>query len=183
MKRNIITALVLACAMLISTPVYAASQETEAESETEGNAQMIGGADGLTDIYMVGGWDTNTGDTSLDAAENADAKKAYHKAMDGLQGDTFEVIAYLGSQVVAGTNYCYLCRETTDEPDPVTDYSLVYIYEDLKGNVQITDIEPVFPFTADDYSENEYSETEEDEGQSVGDATYYDETESSVETE
>jgi hypothetical protein len=183
MKRNMITALVLAGAMLMSAPVYASSRESETENATEGEDLIIGGADGPTDIYIVGGWDTNTGDTSIDAKENADAKKAYEKAFDGLQGDTFETIAFLGSQVVAGTNYCYLCRETSDEADPMTSYVLVYVYEDLKGNTQITDIKDIFPFSDDDASIEEYDETEEDDCQSVGDVAYDDETEASAETE
>ena len=51
MKKNIITALVVAGAMLMSAPVYAASQKTETENTTEGNAQVIGGVDGSTDIF------------------------------------------------------------------------------------------------------------------------------------
>lgn len=91
MKKNIITALVVAGAMLMSAPVYAASQKTETENTTEGNAQVIGGVDGSTDIFIDGGWEANTGDTSIDAKENAAAKKAYEKAMDDFAGDSFEV--------------------------------------------------------------------------------------------
>ena len=55
MKRNMITALVLAGAMLMSAPVYASSRESETENATEGEDLIIGGADGPTDIYIVGG--------------------------------------------------------------------------------------------------------------------------------
>lgn len=59
MKKNIITALVVAGAMLMSAPVYAASQKTETENTTEGNAQVIGGVDGSTDIFIDGGWEVH----------------------------------------------------------------------------------------------------------------------------
>jgi len=82
----------------------------------------------------------------------------------GLQGNSFEVIACLGSQVVAGTNYCYLCRETSDESDPATTFVLLYVYEDLDGNAEITDIKDVFPFWDDeyDYPDGDQIETEGD---------------------
>lgn len=165
MKRNIVTALILATGMLVSAPVYPVPQETETESsyEAEGKDLIIGGVDGPTEI-VVGGWDANTGDTSIDAKENADAKKAFEKAMDGFYGDSFEVVAYLGSQVVAGTNYCYLCRETSDEPDSVTTFVLLTVYEDLDGNTEITDIRDVFPFWDDEYeyTDGDQIDTEED---------------------
>lgn len=165
MKKNIVTALVLAVGMLMSAPAYAEPQETETEDSfaIEGQDSIIGGADGPTDI-MVGGWDSNTGDTSIDAKENADAKKAFEKAMDGFDGDSFEVVAYLGSQVVAGTNYGYLCRETSDEPDPVTTFVLLTVYEDLDGNAGVKDIMDVFPFWDDEYeySDGDQIETEDD---------------------
>lgn len=163
MKKNIITALVVAGAMLMSAPVYAASQKTETENTTEGNAQVIGGVDGSTDIFIDGGWEANTGGTSIDAKENAAAKKAYEKAMDDFAGDSFEVIAYLGSQVVAGTNYCYLCREASDESDPLTSFVLLSVYEDLNGNAEVTDVKDVFPFWDEeyDYPDGDQIETEE----------------------
>ena len=44
----------------------------------------------------------------------------------------------IGSQVVAGMNYCLLCKVTAVAPDAKPQYRLVYIYEDLNGNAEIT---------------------------------------------
>ena len=159
---------VLVGSMLISTLAFAsekasvstdskkkevtAVQETETDESNDGF--IIGGADGPTSITLAGGWEMNTGDTSIDAEENSAAKKAYEKAMNDFAensyeviGNSYEVIAYLGSQVVAGTNYCYLCRESSDKPNPVVDFVLVFVYEDLGGNAEISDITPVFSAT------------------------------------
>ena len=52
---------------------------------------------------LDGGWQVNQGSLSLN--KNKRAKAAWDKALDGLVGYSYKPIAYLGSQVVAGTNY------------------------------------------------------------------------------
>ena len=80
---------VLVGSMLISTLAFAsekasvstdskkkevtAVQETETDESNDGF--IIGGADGPTSITLAGGWEMNTGDTSIDAEENSAAKK------------------------------------------------------------------------------------------------------------
>jgi hypothetical protein len=90
------------------------------------------------DAAVDGGWEYNQGELSLDA--NPDAKAAFDKALDGLVGCAYEPVALIGSQVVAGTNYCILCRTTPVVPDAKSSFSLVTIYEDLNGNAEITDV-------------------------------------------
>lgn len=67
-------------------------------------------------------------------------KKVFEKATAELVGVEYTPVAYLASQVVAGTNHCVLCKATPVVPDARTTYSVVYIYEDLSGNAEITDI-------------------------------------------
>lgn len=43
-----------------------------------------------------------------------------------------------GSQTVAGTNYCFLCRGRAVVPGAKADYELVYVYQDLDGKAKIT---------------------------------------------
>jgi hypothetical protein len=90
------------------------------------------------DAAVDGGWEYNQGELSLDA--NPDAKAAFDKALDGLVGCAYEPVALIGSQVVAGTNYCILCRTTPVVPDAKSSFSLVTIYEDLNENAEITDV-------------------------------------------
>jgi len=83
---------------------------------------------------LLGGWKINSGKLSLD--ENEAAKEAFEKAAAGIEGRDYEPIALLGTQVVAGTNYSVLAR-VTDEAGNV-EYSVLRIYEDLKGGAEIT---------------------------------------------
>lgn len=86
----------------------------------------------LAEAPLVGGWQT-----TQEAAVPEEVAQALEKAMEGLMGATWEPVALLGTQLVAGTNYCLLCRITPVVPDPVGHYALVYLYVDLQGNAEI----------------------------------------------
>ncbi len=66
--------------------------------------------------------------------------KVFEKAAAELDGVDYVPVAYLASQVVAGTNHCVLCKATPVVPDAKTTYAIVYIYEDLEGNAEITEV-------------------------------------------
>ena len=86
---------------------------------------------------MLGGWKTvESEETTLPE----DAAKAFETALNGLVGCTYKPVALLGTQVVSGTNYCILCELTPVVPNPTPSYALVYIYADLQGNAEITNI-------------------------------------------
>ncbi len=83
------------------------------------------------------------GVSSVDAKEielPENAKAAFEKAMEGYDGANFTPVAYLGSQVVAGTNYKLLCKEVIVTAEPIAKYSVIKVYEDLSGNAEITDV-------------------------------------------
>jgi len=82
-----------------------------------------------------GGWEIAEDITVTD-----ELKAVFDKGMEELLGVDYEPVAYLASQVVAGTNHCFLCKATVVVPDAVPYYALVYIYEDLDGNTEIMDI-------------------------------------------
>ncbi len=81
---------------------------------------------------LMGGW-------AYDAAHaiTDEIKAKLEKALDGLTGATYEPIANLGVQVVAGMNRCLLCKVTPVVPNPVSHYALVYVYEDLDGGASL----------------------------------------------
>lgn len=87
---------------------------------------------------LDGGWEANQGSLSL--SKNKAAKSAFKKAVNGLVGYTYHPIAYLGSQVVAGNNYSYLCKGAPVVPKAKTEYFVLNIYEDLNGKTEITGI-------------------------------------------
>ena len=85
---------------------------------------------------MPGGWQVTTDETVTE-----ETRTLLNKAFDGIDGEAIKPIAVLGTQVVAGTNTCILCRITPAVTDAVPYYVLIYIYEDLQGNVQLLQIQ------------------------------------------
>ena len=86
---------------------------------------------------LTGGWEN----VPHEAAElPAEAQAAFDRAMEGLDGAQYVPVALLSTQVVAGTNYCVLCQITPVAPDAASTWALVYVYADLQGNAEITNV-------------------------------------------
>ncbi|MBR5090644.1 MAG: hypothetical protein IK093_14530 [Ruminiclostridium sp.] len=124
--RVIAAALAVSAAMTGITFPAAAAKGTD---DTEASA-------GKQYVSVVGGWTVNEGSVAM--SRNPAAKNAFKKAVKGYSGTSFTALAFLASQVVAGTNYCILCRATPDGKNADPEIRLMYIYEDLKGNATIT---------------------------------------------
>ncbi len=78
-----------------------------------------------------------------------------NKAFGKLEGEDVEPIVLLGTQVVEGTNYMFLCKEKNNDksemnPDDYT-YQVVTVYKDLNGEASVTEF---FQFRYDNYLEN-----------------------------
>jgi len=86
---------------------------------------------------LAGGWE-NVIHEAAELPEEAQA--AFDKALDGLVGANYVPVALLSTQVVAGMNYCILCQITPVTPSGVPTWALVYIYADLQGNAEITNV-------------------------------------------
>ena len=67
-----------------------------------------------------------------------DGLVAYEKATEELVGVSYTPIRVLSSQVVAGMNYCVLCKAQVVAPNAEPYYTLAFIYEDLDGNAELT---------------------------------------------
>jgi hypothetical protein len=86
---------------------------------------------------LLGGWET----TVHEAEElPEDAQAAFDKATEKLVGAKYTPVSLMGTQLVAGMNYCILCQITPVVPNATSTWALVYIYADLKGNAEITNI-------------------------------------------
>ncbi|HEX2925575.1 MAG TPA: hypothetical protein VHP38_04865 [Ruminiclostridium sp.] len=68
---------------------------------------------------------------------------AFNKAFEGFVGVSYVPVLYVASQVVAGINYCIICKTTTIVNPPIEGCKIVTIYSDLKGNSHITGIRDV----------------------------------------
>ena len=88
----------------------------------------------------MGGWQDQT------PAVTEASQKALENALEKLVGADYKEIACLRTQIVNGTNYCLLCEITPVVPNAESHFAIVFVYEDLDGNAQITD---VFDFLAE----------------------------------
>ncbi|MBQ9008521.1 MAG: hypothetical protein IJ088_04225 [Clostridia bacterium] len=116
--------------------------QTESENQAYGLANyylvtlqlIMEDGPGMT---MTGGWSP-----SADSSINAERLAVFEKGIASLDGAVTVPIAYLGSQVVAGTNHAFLCQTTSaySGTEAAPAYVIVYLYEDLQGNVSILNI-------------------------------------------
>ena len=83
----------------------------------------------------VGGWTP-----AADPAVTDGVRALVEKGLDGLLGVNYVPVAYLGSQVVAGTNHAVLCQASVVYPGAQPGFVILYLYEDLQGNVTILNI-------------------------------------------
>ena len=121
---------IILCLSLIACLVIAFSAcggNKDAENENTTDTESGG--------EIVGGWSAAVSPVITD-----DFITVFEKAVAELDGVDYEPVAYLASQVVAGTNHCVLCKATPVIPDARTTYSVVYIYEDLDNNAEVTEI-------------------------------------------
>ncbi len=75
-------------------------------------------------------WETDL--TNKQSYVSEDALKVFNEATKDYEDKNLEVIALLGEQVVAGTNYMYLCKSDT--------YKIVIIYKNLDNKLSITSV-------------------------------------------
>ena len=96
---------------------------------------LAGCAQKKEEPQLVGGWELTE-----DAALTETAQSAFDKAMEGFAGVGYTPVALLGTQAVAGTNYCFLCEAALVYPGAQPYYALVYVYADLQGGAEISGI-------------------------------------------
>ena len=84
---------------------------------------------------QAGGWELpETPDLS------EDLKGACTKALEAADRDDCTPLCCLSQQVVSGMNYCIFCKTAPAGPEEKTGYVLAYLYQDLQGNAEITDL-------------------------------------------
>lgn len=82
---------------------------------------------------LAGGWQVAE---SAEVTESA--LEAFSIAAETLDGVAYEPIALLGTQVVAGMNYCILCRAAPVAPGAQSCFVLAYVYAGLDGSAEFT---------------------------------------------
>lgn len=93
---------------------------------------------------LVGAYNTNL--VSFSIKDNPDAMNAFEAAFpNGYNYTHYEPIALLGTQVVSGTNYLYLCKSTWTDYQENVSFVLLQIYQDLSGKSQVVGSAILFP--------------------------------------
>ena len=135
MKKTI--AMIL-CVLMIAASVACTGMKIESSESFEIHEETnetIGGA-------IAGGW-ANTENPAM----TDELRAIFEKALEGMLGVNYIPVACLGTQVVAGTNYCFLAQATVVYPDAMPKYVQVYVYCDLSGNASVMNVAdlPVVP--------------------------------------
>ncbi len=86
---------------------------------------------------LAGGWSH-----AEDPTVTEDRQILFEEGVKNLVGVNYVPVAYLGSQVVAGINHCFLCQATAVTPDAQPAWVLVYLYESFDGSVSVLSITP-----------------------------------------
>lgn len=84
---------------------------------------------------VTGGWEA-----ARDGTVTKELQELFDQAAEGLTGVSYTPIELLETQLVAGTNYRFLCESRVVVPGAETGKTLVTVYKDLEGNARITDI-------------------------------------------
>ena len=126
---------VLLLTLLMITMITACGSSDESAQNSEPAEMSAEGS-------VSGGWELFDNEA---AALPEDVQTAFDKATEKYTGSELEPVAYIASQVVAGTNYMILCEATTTTEKPERSYQMVIVYADLEGNAEITNISTVDP--------------------------------------
>lgn len=118
--------------ILVMAACGTSDQTSESTSETE------------TKEAVSGGWEIYDNEANV---LPEDVQASFDKALETFTGSELKPVAYVASQVVAGTNYMILCEASTTTQQPETTYQMVIVYADLEGNAEITQIK-AFDLTA-----------------------------------
>ena len=126
------------------------SEEAEKESSAPNPAESgatsngeEGKAENNSDS-LLGAYNTNL--ISFSIKDNPDAMNAFEAAFpNGYNYTHYEPIALLGTQVVSGTNYLYLCKSTWTDYQENVSFVLLQIYQDLSGKSEVMGSAILFP--------------------------------------
>ena len=106
------------------------------------------------EVANVGGWKIN--DELPLTTIPKDAVDAFNAAAEKYTDMVLKPVDLLGTQVVSGTNYMFLCKGTKDSK---SSYNVVIVYKDLKNKSEIT---KVSEFKLEDYVSKDIESKQEE---------------------
>lgn len=138
MKRRLMT-LALASMMVLSLAACGKDTKEETVTETAETSMENGGIAGGYTLYEA-----------EEAAFDDEMSTIFTDAASQWDGGDLKPVALLATQVVAGTNYCFLAESSLGEPE----YKLVYVYHDTEGDNTLTNVQDV-DLSASSFGEEE----------------------------
>ena len=165
MKKKVLT-LKLAVSILSALSIFACAKKGEKEStavhstETAKESSIASFTDTEKENSEANSMDTekkskvpdtlvgayNTTLSSFALKDNPEAQKAFQAAFPkDYNGTRYEPIALLGSQVVSGMNYVYLCKSSWTDYQENISFVLLQIYQDLSGKSEVKGSALLFP--------------------------------------
>ena len=123
-----------------------AEKESSAPNPTESGATTESEKEKAENNFdsLVGAYNTNL--VSFSIKDNPDAMNAFEAAFpNGYNYTHYEPIALLGTQIVSGTNYLYLCKSTWTDYQENVSFVLLQIYQDLSGKSEVMGSAILFP--------------------------------------
>lgn len=115
-----------------STSSEASDQKTEQAETTPQEESM--------DQKLVGGWTVSDGTA---ASLSEEEQEVFNKATAEYTGAKLEPVTVVATQLVAGTNYAYLCKVTPVVADPTPHWAIAVVYADLEGNASVTSVNDI----------------------------------------
>ena len=121
-----------------SAEASSASAEASSASAEASSASVEESSVAENTGMLVGGWEVYNDETT--GWTTPEAEEAFNKAIEELLGADYSIVSLLGTQVVSGANYEYICKKTVVIPDAKPILCFMTVYKDLDGNAMITNI-------------------------------------------
>ena len=134
-KILVITLCIAVAASLAFTGCAARNTGQPAEEAAEEASEMIDREDPI-----LGGWTVIDGNRSL---LNDEQSRVFAAATEAVTGEDLMPVTVVGTQVVAGTNYMFLCigRPSVEELEGEPVWEMAGVYRDLDGKCELVSVE------------------------------------------
>ena len=132
-----LTVAVLLCGTLSACKNETAVSDTSEPASAAEESDVIASNNVTPADQLAGGWTTPE-----DGAITAEAQAAFDKAVKP-GGMAYTPVALLGTQVVAGINYAFVCIGKATAPNAKPAPYLVIVYADLNGGAKLLSAKPL----------------------------------------
>lgn len=132
-----LTVAVLLCGALSACKNETAVSDTSEPASAAEESDVIASNNVTPADQLAGGWTTPE-----DGTITAEAQAAFDKAVKP-GGMAYTPVALLGTQVVAGINYAFVCIGKATAPNAKPAPYLVIVYADLNGGAKLLSAKPL----------------------------------------